>query len=377
MSTWIRTLAAALLVLIAGAALAEPANVERIRLPEGGLQPQAALDSSGVLHLLYFKGEPAGGDLFYLRRVSGAAQFSPPIQVNSQPQSAIAIGTIRGGHLAVGRRVHAAWMAAGQGGELSYMSYARTGETGDRFEPQRNLIHTAYGLDGGGSLAADQGGNVYVAWHAGQEGEEKRRVWVAHSTDDGLTFSPEQRANPQETGACGCCGMRAGADPQGNLYLLYRAATGGIHRDMHLLISRDQGRTFGDLLVHPWELSACPMSSASLTPAGGQELAAWETDGQVYWSAVDPKGEKLAAVIPAPGESGKRKHPVVAANAQGQVLLVWTEGTGWNQGGDLAWQLYDAQGQPAAEKGHLPQAIPLWGHASAVAFADGRFAIIY
>jgi DNA-binding beta-propeller fold protein YncE len=43
------------------------------------------------------------------------------------------------------------------------MLYARLDDAGTAFEPQRNLIQVAAGLDGGGSVAADQAGNVYVA----------------------------------------------------------------------------------------------------------------------------------------------------------------------------------------------------------------------
>ena len=372
----VRNWSAGWALLLASTLGAWAAPPELIRLPAAGLQPQAALDSSGALHLLYFKGEPGGGDLFYQWRPPGAESFSAPVQVNSRPKSAIAIGTIRGGHLAVGQRVHVAWM--GVGTEVSQMCYARSDSLGQNFEPQRDLIHTAFGLDGGGSLAADGAGQVYVSWHAGQEGEETRRVWVARSADEGQTFAAETRANPAETGACGCCGMRAAAGREGTLYLLYRAATGKIHRDMHLLFSADQGRTFGDLLVHPWEINACPMSSTALAPLpGGQTLLAWETAGQVYWARADQRQDTLSPPVPAPGAGGDRKHPALAVNAAGQVLLVWTEGTGWNRGGALAWQLYEADGRSAAETGRLPGAIPVWSCAAVVAQPDGRFALIY
>ena len=35
-----------------------------IRTPDGGIQPQAVMDEQGVIHLVYFKGDPARGDLF-------------------------------------------------------------------------------------------------------------------------------------------------------------------------------------------------------------------------------------------------------------------------------------------------------------------------
>src|SRR5216117_2784059 len=82
--------------------------VTLLRTPDGGIQPQAAVDSKGVVHLIYYKGESGGGDIFYVRQQPGQETFSKPIQVNSQPKSAMAAGTIRGAQLAVGKngRVH-------------------------------------------------------------------------------------------------------------------------------------------------------------------------------------------------------------------------------------------------------------------------------
>src|SRR5262245_17019634 len=69
-------------------------TVTLIRAPNSGLQPQAVMDASGALHLVYFAGEPGAGDVFYVRRERGKGDFSSPIRVNSQPGSAIATGTI-------------------------------------------------------------------------------------------------------------------------------------------------------------------------------------------------------------------------------------------------------------------------------------------
>src|SRR5579885_1579723 len=35
------------------------AEVKVLATPEGGLQPQAVIDDRGVIHLVYFKGDPA------------------------------------------------------------------------------------------------------------------------------------------------------------------------------------------------------------------------------------------------------------------------------------------------------------------------------
>ena len=49
------------------------------------------------------------------------------------------------------------------------------------------------------------------------------------------------------------------------------------------------------------------------------------------------KSMKTAAPMGAPGQSGNRKHPVITSNTKGEMILVWTEGTGWKRGGSLAW----------------------------------------
>jgi hypothetical protein len=256
--------------------------------------------------------------------------------------------------------------------------FSRLNDSGKAFEPQRNLMQYAKGGDGGISIAADARGDVYAVWHAigAEPGEGHRRVYLARSTDDGKTFAREVPISPAPLGACGCCGMRAFADERGTLFILYRAAAESVHRDMTLLVSTDRGEMFRTTKLGPWELNACPMSTAYLSTAGKRVLAAWETAGQVYFDSVEPVSFKLSAAIAAPGDSNKRKHPALAANVNGQVLLVWTEGTGWAKGGSVGWQLFDDSGKPADAEGHAP-GVPVWGLPSVFADRKGNFTIIY
>src|SRR5258708_1449801 len=86
----------------------EQRGVDLLKTPNGGLQPQAVVDSSGVIHLIYLYGDPAAADIGYTRKSPGDSDFSRPIRVNNQPGSAVALGTVRGAHLALGRsdRIH-------------------------------------------------------------------------------------------------------------------------------------------------------------------------------------------------------------------------------------------------------------------------------
>ena len=365
----------------------KPPVVKVLEVPDRGIQPQAVIDDRGTIHLVYFQGDPGGGDLFYARLAPGAESFSTPVRVNTQPGSAIAIGTIRGGQIAIGRggRIHVAWN--GSNGALpknpagsNPMLYTRSDPTGKAFEPQRNLMQNTSALDGGGTIAADRGGNVYVAWHGRTEdagpGEAYRRMWVVRSKDDGATFTAVETGIDRRTGACGCCGTRALADREGTVYLLYRAATRGVDRDIYLLHSEDHAGHFAGASIAPWRAEMCPMSSASMAEAGTGVLAAWETQGQVFFGRVDPKTHGLSAPITPPGGRGNRKHPAVAGNARGETILVWAEGTGWQKGGALVWQVFDPSGRPSGPEGRIERGVPVWGLATVVARPDGGFTII-
>jgi len=115
------------------------------------------------------------------------------------------------------------------------------------------------------------------------------------------------------------------------------------------------------------------MSSESLVEGPAGVLGAWENDGQVFFAPVD----RAAPPVTAPGAAAGRKHPVVMQNASGETLFAWTEGTGWQRGGALVWQIYDTAGNPTGEKDRLDGGIPVWGLATAVARPDGGFTLIH
>ena len=372
-------------------------SVRPIRVPNGGIQPQVVVDNKGTVHLIYFKGDPVQGDVYYVRSKDWGVTFSAPIRVNSEQETAVAAGTIRGARIALGEngRVHVAWngsskssirgpLIPGVPSNSPYnglpMLYTRLNDTGMAFEEERNLMKLTFGLDGGGSVAADGSGNVYVAWHGSHpgdpEGEDGRSVWIARSRDGGKDFLAEAPAYKEPTGACGCCGLSIFTGSNGMVYVLYRTAKEKVHRDTYLLVSKDDGKTFAGRVVDKWNIGACPASSMAFAQGPGVVSAAWQTEEQVYYATINPATSQMSEAIPASGKGKLRKYPALAVNSKGDTILVWTEGAGWGKGGALAWQVYGKDAKPTGENGGVAD-LPAWSFGAAFSRPDGGYTIIY
>jgi hypothetical protein len=352
------------------------------RVPEGGIQPQTATSNDGSLHLVYFKGDALGGDLFYEHSADGK-DFSKPIRVNSLPGSAIAVGNIRGARMATGRRgsVYVTWNgsqnATRTNGGRTPMLYTRLNQARTAFEPERNLIRSAYGIDGGGGIATDSIGRVFVFWHApipGTEGEKARRVWIARSQDDGQTFEPERIAWNAPTGVCGCCSLNAETDGSGRLFVLFRSANETVHRDVFALKSDDHGNSFTGSSISPWTVAYCVMSTEAFAARSNGVLAAWETENRVHWGRIAENGKQVSDFVVAGGSN--QKYPSIAESRNNLTLLAWTEGMGWKRGGSVHWQLFDSSGR-ATELSGSADGVPVWGTVAAYARPDGNFDIFY
>ncbi|HEX2748242.1 MAG TPA: sialidase family protein [Verrucomicrobiales bacterium] len=370
-------LSAVIVLLGACASSSIATGVKLESVPEGGVQPQVAVQPGGAVHLVYLKEQAGGADIRYTRRAAGSTQWDPPVTVNSVAGSAVATGTIRGAQLALGKsgRVHVVWNGGAK--EKDYATapllYARMADDGKSFSPQQNLLGETRNLDGGASIAATEKGGVFIVWHASPKAassESDRLVYVTRSTDDGKTFTAAAPAGGVAAGVCPCCSLKAFTAPDGSLLTLYRNALAPAERDMTLLVSGDGGLTFKASPVHPWPVAACPMSSAALTGAGPATRAAWETNSAIYTSLLSGNIEPVAV------SSGQARHPALAVNARGETLVSWSIGTGWKRGGELGWVILDAAGKPGEKRGTAP-GVPVWSHTAAFAAADGDFVILH
>ncbi len=365
-----KTLCVLVLFLCLQAAATE-VTVERV--PEDGLQPQVAVQVDGTVHLVYLTGKPDGADIRYTHRALAAAAWAAPVTVNSIRHSAMAIGTIRGAQIALGKggRVHVVWNGVGKKGEPAGAPLYYSRGLAGKFEPQRTMNEGTLHLDGGASIAATDKGAVFVVWHAAlPEGksEADRLIFINRSADEGVTFSSPAPAKGVPAGVCPCCSLNAFMASDGSLLTLYRNASAKAQRDITLLTSSD-GEAFTSRVLDPWPIAACPMSSAAIISASNGTRAAWETNATIYTAMLDQKTGPVAL------SKGQARHPAMAFNARSETLVVWSIGTGWQRGGELGWAILDATGRPTEKRGTSPE-VPVWGHTAAYADAAGNFVIL-
>jgi hypothetical protein len=369
-----KSVALALTFLVLIQALSAQVNVESV--PESGLQPQVVVSSEGVVHLVYLKGDPKGCDIRYTHRAVDDVTWAVPITVNSIAKTAVAMGTIRGAQLALGKSgsVQVVWNGApdhaGGRPQRSPLYHARLESRDSVFNTQQDLLGGTVALDGGATIAADTEGRVCIIWHATTESgkrENSRLIFLRESTDDGRRFSAPLPLNSASPGVCPCCSLRAHLDGHGTLSVLYRTAFKPDARGMAMITYRkDKGAAIK--VLDDWRIAMCPMSSVSLMPVAQTLRAAWENDGQIVTGFMD---SPVAFQKVGPKNA---KHPALAQNAKGQTVIVSVLGAGWAKAGHLHWDVLDKKGNVSSSEDG--EKLPVWSFAVAYARTDGHFVIL-
>jgi hypothetical protein len=342
------------------------AEVRLERVPENGVQPQVAVEAGGKVHLVYLTGRPEAADVHYSVRDAGKLDWGQPVLVNGDSHSAVAMGTIRGAQLALGGHsvVHFVWNGRAEKNAYATAPLYYTRLVDGKISAPLVVNAGTLNLDGGASVTADGKGGVAILWHAAPpEGhaEADRQVYVARSVDEGGHFSVAQPALGVPAGVCACCSLKALSSAESGMLLFYRTASSKSQRDMSLLSAGD-GVHFSQQLTHAWPVGACPMSSAALVACKKSVLAAWETDGRIFYANPALKTPPIAL------SEGKTRHPAMAVNAAGETIVCWSIGTGWQRGGELAWRVMATDGTPTEQKGTAKD-VPVWSHTAAFAQA--------
>ncbi len=367
--------------------------VRFVRVPEGGVQPRVLLDAGGVLHLFYLKGEGGAGDLHACRSSDQGQTFSPPLRVNGREGSVAAPEGRPDAYFALGPsgREHAVWVGSEPERPLYY---TQSRPDGDGFEPERSLLPRTAGLGRGPAVAVDAEGRVYVYYAAydpdvpSEEGiEPPARIFLLRSRD-GSSFTEPVSIDNEKHGVSLQSELAAEIGANGTVYLLCRVATDfkkdgeskARARDVRLLSSTDGGDTFDKaVLVGNWRIQRDPRGTGCLFESPNAMLAAWMTDGQVFWSYVLDESRTIAPPLePKRGrENFTRSRPALSSN-KGEVCLVWIERPIGEPGAEarITWQVWEKLRKLPLGNGQAPE--PAGKSAPAVfTRPGGGFTIVY
>lgn len=367
-----------MLPLLCAAGLATAAEIEIIRLPDGAMQPRTAVGAAGVTQLVFLTGQPAASDV-QIATLTKDGKLNNIKQVNTHGTQAVAMGTVRGPTIATGVSGirHVLWSGkngTAAGGKGSALFYSRM-DAYFNASPPKDMMGATVALDGGAAVTSDGKSKVWIVWHAALKagsGEAERRVFICQSNDDGLTFGQPWTPKGETFGVCACCGIAAAVNAKGSLAIWYRTAIAGSGRGARLIelaVGADANTQPKLLAQDDWQLATCPMTTAECCATTQGTVVQWVREFQLQSWSND-------AVAAATGQRGAVKnHPRAVANAQGEELRTWVEGSGWNKAGVIRWQVFARDGRPLQLQGGAPAT--LWSYAAPVLLPDGRWGVIF
>lgn len=341
----------------AGAATqAQPAaDVHVIQAPQGAIAPDVAVDSNGVVHMVY----GLKNDAFYTRSSDNGKTWSAPVKMNGEVKVTTTMGE-RGPKLALGKAgaVCVVWLEFWAPGVQTHAWFTCSTDGGKSFEAPK-AVSPMTGLDGV-TLAADAAGGVACFWHCMNpvQKEIPQATWihVARSADGGITFGDAAHvkiSNLREL-ACSMCQMQARIGKDGSVYLVFRGADKNI-RDFWMLKGAKGKDEFTALRVNEdnWEIKTCPMCGPELTVGpDGRALCAFMSRHKVYWAMSDQNVSAFQLHVATPAGEDDEIYPVAIANKKGQVLMAWQVGPMSTSGtATVKWAQYGRDGKPTGEAG--------------------------
>jgi hypothetical protein len=153
-----------------------------------------------------------------------------------------------------------------------------------------------------------------------------------------ISGSDDVAAGPRAiaSGVCYCCKTALAVAQDGSIYAAWRHVYPGNVRDIAFTVSRDGGRTFSPparVSNDEWVLDGCPENGPSIAAdAKGVVHIIWPTlvngtgaePALALFYATTHDGRTFTPRTRIPTD-GTPRHPQVATNREGRVLVAWDE----------------------------------------------------
>ncbi|MEJ7695014.1 hypothetical protein [Daejeonella sp.] len=311
-----------------------------------GQQPNAAIDTRGIVRIAYGSGEK----IFCITSADNGSNFSKPVLVGEV--KGMHLGHTRGPQIASSKGYSLITTMDKSGNIHSYKlnhagkSWSKTGNTNDK---------VGSAPEGLMAITADKEDNFYAVWLDLGTGK-KNNIHFSSLNGKAASWSKNLMVykSPDEH-VCECC--RPNISYRNNkLVIGFRNWLIG-SRDIYYTVSADKGKTFSNAKksgTGTWRLNACPMDGGGLSiNEKGITSTAWRRNSDViYWSEnqleqrlgtgkdvsmIESKGRTLVAwqennhikvmdlSKKSVAEIGSGISPRVYLTNSGKALCVWEE----------------------------------------------------
>ncbi|MES2297236.1 MAG: sialidase family protein [Pseudomonadota bacterium] len=332
-----QALAAAALLLLAGAALAQAGHEQHMKAGKGPeLGMAAAVDAQDALWTVHKDSDGAGQFLLLRKSIDGGVSWSEPKRILAEPEAISAEGENR------------PKLAFGAKGEV-YVSYTKP-----LAKPFTGEIRFIRSIDGGASFAppitvhanrdvithrfdamiVDPQGRIFIAWIDKRDVAAERAskayaagagIFYAVSDDRGASFRGDFRLVRH---TCECCRIALAVNAEGKVMALWRHVFDPNIRDHAMGELKPGGETIAPARVtfDDWRIDACPHQGPALAfGADGTRYQAWSTvkrgEGGLYYASAPPGGPLELAVKLG---SGQADHAAIGVDGK-TVVLAWRQ----------------------------------------------------
>lgn len=307
------------------------------RMIASGRDPMISVRASGAVSLT----KVDKGNLWLHTSFDSGDSFEPPVRVNDTDGEVSSHGE-SSPQMQVRTRseFYCLWQTRRGAGEGSALRFARSLNWGESFQKaidvETNALSQSFY-----TMNVSPKGIVYAAWLDGRDRGKGRAgtsaVYLARSVNKGVSFEKPVRV---ALDVCPCCRPSIGFSNDQKVHVSWRGVVENNIRDIFVATSTDEGLTFGAgkrVAEDNWGLNGCPHSGAAMASLGKRLFLAWHTvrdkQNKLYLAYSDDGGESFSRRIDVSESILDPNHPQLLATGD-RISLVFqgregTQGQNW------------------------------------------------
>ncbi|MDB5014633.1 MAG: hypothetical protein JWQ25_2835 [Daejeonella sp.] len=297
----------AILILFLAVTVHIPIAFAQVKNEIEGQQPNAGIDSKGIIRMVYGTGEK----IFCITSVDEGRSFSKPVLVGIVAK--MHLGNTRGPQIASSKKYSIITAIDKEGNIHSFMlNHSSTVWTA--LKKVNDVKDSA--PEGLMALTADGNDNFYAVWLDLRE-KHNNNIYFSSLAPAKPTWAVNKLVykSPDEH-VCECCKPNVYVH-ENKLVISFRNWLMG-SRDIYYTVSTDYGKSFGKPIKSgsgTWKLNGCPMDGGGLVINNTGSIAtAWQRNGEIYYWI---EGQNEVNIGSGRGVS--------MAQANGAIVIAWKE----------------------------------------------------